>query len=1008
MRPFRTAVGLALALLLVLGQPTTAQDAVSKAPPRTPAEEKALFHLPEGFEAQLVASEPEIHKPLNIAFDDRGRLWVTDTLEYPFPAPAGQTPRDGVKILSDFGPDGHAGTITTFASGLNIPIGILPMPGGKSALVHSIPDILRIDGSGKKEPVYQTYGSRDTHGMTNAFSWGADGWIYACHGFSNESTVSGADKAAITMQSGNVYRMRPDGSHLEYFSHGQVNPFGLAFDALGNLYSSDCHTKPIYQLLRGGYYPSFGKPDDGLGFAPEMTAHDHGSTAISGIVVYAASQFPEEYRDTIFVGNVVTNRINHDRVDWHGATPKATPLPDFLKSDDPWFRPSDMELGPDGALYVADFYNRIIGHYEVPLTHPGRDRERGRIWRIVYKGKDGKAALPPLTDFGPLEPGTGDAPTIKVLITQLNDPNLAVRTLASNRLVLHLKGIDSAAHLENLVLSHDKGWGRVHALWILQRLGLLKDEILAHALNDDSDRALRIHALRVVGEREKNDAALFELARKALNDPDALVRRTAAEALARHPDDANISPLLALRATTPADDTHLTHVLRMALRDQLRTDDAWAHLDLKTLSDRQQADIADIAPGVPSAASARFLFDYLARPNASRDSIAREVHHIARYGDPVVYEGLLERLKALNLAPWNAQVDVFKAYQQGLQERGVALTEPGRAYALSLAQSLLDSKAVNEVAAGISLAGSLRLTGVVDRLTLLINRENSAEALTALASIDPKTAVPVLARLLNDPARPLPIRERAAALLASGGQAEAQGLLVAALPTAPDRLQSAIAAGLVTRKPGAEALLDAVASGKASARLLQENRVAGPLGNAGIPDLSARLQTLLRGLPPADKATEALITARRVGFLRARAEANAGAQVFETNCAACHQLNGKGGKVGPQLDGVGLRGVDRLLEDILDPSRNVDQTFRLTTLALKDGRVVSGLLLREEGAILVLADAQGKDVRIPRDSVDEQTIAPLSPMPAGFSTQIPEADFYRLIAFLLTQKPVDH
>ena len=192
------------------------------------------------------------------------------------------------------------------------------------------------------------------------------------------------------MNSGNTYRMRPDGSHAEYFTHGQVNPFGLAFDPLGNLYSCDCHSRPVYQLLRGAWYPSFGKPDDGLGFGPEMVTHDHGSTGIAGISYYAADQFPEAYRGTVFIGNVVTNRINHDRIEWHGSTPKGIEQPDFVWSEDNWFRPVDIELGPDGALYVADFYNRIIGHYEVPLTHPGRDRDRGRIWRIVYRGTDGK------------------------------------------------------------------------------------------------------------------------------------------------------------------------------------------------------------------------------------------------------------------------------------------------------------------------------------------------------------------------------------------------------------------------------------------------------------------------------------------------------------------------------------------------------------------------------------------------------------------------------------------
>src|SRR5436309_3543259 len=148
-----------------------------------------------------------------------------------------------------------------------------------------------------------TFGFGDTHGMTSNFTWGFDGWVYACHGFSNTSTIKAKDGSSVTMNSGNTYRMKADGSHVEQFTHGQVNPFGLCFDPLGNLYSADCHTKPIMMLLRGGWYESFGKPHDGLGFAPEMCFHDHGSTAIAGIVYYAAEHFPPDFRDNMFVGN---------------------------------------------------------------------------------------------------------------------------------------------------------------------------------------------------------------------------------------------------------------------------------------------------------------------------------------------------------------------------------------------------------------------------------------------------------------------------------------------------------------------------------------------------------------------------------------------------------------------------------------------------------------------------------------------------------------------------------
>src|SRR5215471_14733785 len=183
---------------------------IAQTPPRTPDEERKAFHLPPGFEAQLVACEPEIRKPINIAFDAAGRLWVTQSTEYPFPAAAGKG-HDTLKILSDFGPDGRARKVTTFADDLNIPIGVLPTSPA-DALVYSIPNIYRLHATGgagkadKREVVLATYGFGDTHGMTGEFQWGFDGWVYACHGFSNTSKIKGNGPQAITMTSGNTYR----------------------------------------------------------------------------------------------------------------------------------------------------------------------------------------------------------------------------------------------------------------------------------------------------------------------------------------------------------------------------------------------------------------------------------------------------------------------------------------------------------------------------------------------------------------------------------------------------------------------------------------------------------------------------------------------------------------------------------------------------------------------------------------------------------------------------------
>lgn len=978
---------------------------VAKTDPRTPGDERKAFHLPPGFDIELVAAEPEIHKPLNIAFDAKGRLWVTETVEYPFPVvKPGVKPRDALKVLSDFADDGRARSIVTFADGLNIPIGVMPVDDG--AIVHSIPQILHlVDSNGdgradRRDVFYATFAFADTHGMTNAFTKGFDGWIYACHGFSNTSTVSGSDQKKIVMQSGNVYRMRPDGSHVEYFTHGQVNPFGLAFDPLGNLFSCDCHSRPIYQLLRGAYYPSFGKPDDGLGFGPEMMTHDHGSTAISGIVYYAADQFPQSYQDTIMIGNVVTNRINFDRLEKHGSTLLAIPQADFLVSDDPWFRPVDLEIGPDGAIYVADFYNRIIGHYEVPLTHPGRDRERGRIWRIVYRGEDGKRkAIAPRSDW--------TKANLTDLIHDLSHPNLVVRMTAANELVKR-GGADVRAAASGVVArSSSNAYEKIHALWILERLGAIDDAILKNAASDP-DRGVRTHAMRILGEIPTLSEPDRTLAVNGLKDEDAFVKRSAAEALGRHARPDSIRPLLDLRRAVPKDDTHLVHVVRIALRDQLLIDSAWKEIATGRFDDSDLRAIADCALGAPTPASARFLLDYLSKTTAPIDRLADTIRHIARYLDPKHLSDLLTFAREYHKKDLSVQSTLVRSVERGLRERGAAIDGEVRSWALATATRLFEAKSDDRSTQAIDLASSLKLGELRDPIERIAGDKSKpdprrVQAIKALVDLDPAATIDSLSRMLNDSSELISIRETAAGELARINRPAAIDRLSSALPTAPGRLQATIAFQIAGSPAGAEALLKAVEAGKASPRLLQERPVAVRLEQAKPSRLGERIAALTKNLPPADSRIVELLKKRGEGFAKYKdkLDPEAGRLVFEKNCAICHQFQGKGARIGPQLEGIGVRGVDRLMEDILDPNRNVDQTFRVTNLALKSGELVSGLVLREEGAIVVVADAQGKEIRVRADQIEERATAQLSPMPADHADRIAETDFYQLIGYLI-------
>jgi putative heme-binding domain-containing protein len=980
---------------------------ISKTDPLTPEEERKKLHVPPGFEVQLVAAEPYVRKPININFDDRGRLWVTESIEYPFAAGPGAPHRDTIRILEDTNGDGRADEVTTFADGLNIPIGVLPLARG-GAIVYSIPAIYRFDDplgndrAGKPHQLYGFYGHRDTHGMTGEFTWGFDGWIYACHGFSNTSEVKGADGSTIVMTSGNIYRFKADGTHVEYFTHGQVNPFGLTLDPLGNLYSCDCHSRPICMLLRGAFYPSFGRPHDGLDFGPEMMTHDHGSTAIAGITYYAADHFPQAYRDTVFVGNVVTNRINHDRLERHGSTYRAIQQPDFLVSDDPWFRPVDIKLGPDGALYVADFYNRIIGHYEVPLTHPGRDRTRGRIWRIVYRGPDGKVNLrKPRPDMGKA--------SVAELIQDLANPNLTVRIKATNQLVE--RGPAATAVVRAVLQPGSNPFQRMHGFWVLERLHALEDRDLEAAVHD-SEAGVRVHALKILAERVRLNEPQRLLVRESLRDGDAFAQRAAAAALGRHPAPANVRPLLDLYHAVPRDDTHLFHVVRMALRDQLVPLTDWhAQLPHSSWTDPDARAVADVARGVPTVASAAYLLGHLQHLAEAHARQVTYVYHVARYGAGLGVEtALVDHARGDRAASLKQHVDLFKAIQEGEQARGATLGSAARAWAEELIRQLLVSPREADYVAGIELSGGLRLRAVRDLVRAAVADKHTTEAarvaaLHALMSMSANEAILAAGKVLGDASEPFGLREKAAQLLGGSADAAAHEQLLKALETAPERLSLTIAMGLANSRDGAERFLGAIAGGKASAHLLQDLPVKIRMERYDIADLKERMAKLTKDLPPADQKFKELLAARRSGFATAKKDLTEGAKVFEKNCAICHRLANKGAKIGPELDGIGIRGFDRLLEDIIDPNRNVDQAFRLTTLLLKNGQIVSGLVLREEGQVIVLANDQGKEVRVTKDAVEERTVSQLSPMPANLVNQIPEADFYNLVAYLLAQKP---
>ncbi|MFM8984843.1 MAG: PVC-type heme-binding CxxCH protein, partial [Planctomycetia bacterium] len=801
-------VALAVARAVIASPPVAPTEAL------TPEEERAKFRLPPGFEIQLVAAEPQIQKPMNMAFDARGRLWVTHSVEYPFAAAANARPRDGVTILEDFGPDGRAGKATLFADGLNIPIGVLPLPSGDAAIVWSIPNIWKLtdtdhDGrADRREVLYGPFDFVDTHGDQNAFRLGADGWVYACHGFRNASKgikLRGEGEVVLTMESGNTYRFRPDGSAIEQVTSGQVNPFGMCFDVLGNQFVADCHSKPVTMLLRGGCYESFGRPHDGLGFAPAMTGSDHGSTGIAAVAVYEADGFPADHRGSMFVGNVVTNRVHRDVPQWRGSSPWVEKPEDFLVCDDWWFRPVDLQLGPDGGLYVADFYNCIVGHYEVDLKHSRRDRHRGRIWRVVATG-----VTPP-------EPRDLTVARSDALLAALGDPNQTVRRLACEQIVERFR--DDPATVAALVRSAvaarpaapaelPAAGGMTDAAAVraalavraLARLGRLEAATLERAASDPAT-VVRVHAVKAAAEITGAEAARQRVIATALADPDPFVRRAAAEAAAARPAAESFPPLVRCLAQAPAEDTHLRQAVRIAIREHLEQLDV-ERLDVAQIPAEQWPAIGEIAACVPSEPLAWMVFGHVRDLDAPLKVLARSCGSVVRdCGEDRRAEAVacVRQRCGGDLARQADVLGLVTEAAAGGSRPLVADDVVGR-WAAAFADDAFAATGspVKVLALAARLAVRLGLTARVgDMARLLADRGLAAELRTtlptALIKLDAEAGVPVVAALLGDAAEPLGVRDGAAGALGDIDAAEAREPLVTAIASAPAGLQRTIA-----------------------------------------------------------------------------------------------------------------------------------------------------------------------------------------------------------------------
>jgi len=354
--------------------------------PYSPEEAISRMTVPEGFTVEVVASEPEIVNPIGMSFDDRGRIWITESIEYPR-KPAG-IGRDRVKVLEGTGADGRAEKVSVFAEGLNIPTSVAIGYGG--VWVLNAPDLLFLrEKEGRevsRDVVLTGFGRTDTHELPNSLTWGPDGWLYGLNGVFNQSHVQSNNGKDYKFNAA-LWRVHPRTHEFQIVSEGTSNPYGIAWDAEGSAIVEACHwaNDHLFHFVETGHYqrqagafPAFTVP------VGSITDHGHQKTAYCGIVNLDTDAYPPQYRERICVGNIHGGTINVDRLQRDGSTYLAKGEADLFTANDAWCMPVALKIGPDGCLYVLDWYDRYHCSQDAARDPEGVDRLKGRLYRLRY------------------------------------------------------------------------------------------------------------------------------------------------------------------------------------------------------------------------------------------------------------------------------------------------------------------------------------------------------------------------------------------------------------------------------------------------------------------------------------------------------------------------------------------------------------------------------------------------------------------------------------------------
>jgi putative heme-binding domain-containing protein len=958
----------------------------ARVPDPDPELERKTFKVAEGFEVNLFAADPLLAKPIQINFDPQGRLWVACSEAYPQIKP-GQKQNDKIIVLEDTDGDGKAEKTTVFAEGLLIPTGLAPGDGG--VYVVDSTDLLHLadtDGDGKADQrrvILSGFGTEDTHHMVHTLRWGPDALLYFNQSIYIHSHIE-TPHGVRRLGGGGVWQFRPASRKLEVFARGWVNAWGHHFDRYGQSFVTDgAGGEGINYVVPGASYPT------AVGTARVLNGLNPGSPKYCGCEVLSGRHLPESWR-----GNIITNDFRGHRVcrfvlSEDGSGFAAQEKGELIKSSHPAFRPIDVKMGPDGAIYIADWYNPIIQHGEVDFRDPRRDQTHGRIWRITAKGR-------PLVP----RPKLGTA-TIDELLDAMKAPEDWTRTQA--RRVLQERGVKAGLpvlsawvkKLDPKDKEHDEHL--LAALWTYQALDVVEPALLNRVLAARDPR-IRAAATRVTSAWLDRLADPLSLLAVRVAEEHPRVRLEAVRAL------AGVRSMRAAELALQVLDRPMDHFLDYAL---------WL-----TINELQPVWLPALQKGENSfGGNVKYLTFALRAANSP--AAVRPLVDLVRAGK--VPRGREENVLTL-IAELGSPQDLALVLDLALEERTLASRKTALLEGLAQAArqrkvrpegnlgrigNLLASKDEALCASVARLVGLWHLEPLRPRLSELATAQPTSPAvrravLEALVALGGKASRDTLEQLTaakqSAEVRRLAVVSLAGLDVASAAKRAADVLASSPADTDPTDVINA----LLQQKKGAESLTSALAGRKVPADVA---KIALRTARASGRDVTVLAEALTKagGLTNPVRTLSPKQMEEFVTEVVKRGSAVRGEAVYRRKdqaCLKCHSIAGAGGQVGPDLVSIGASAqVDYLIESLLLPNKAIKEGYHSLVVTTKKGQIVTGIKVRQTNRDLILRDAEDKEITVPLREIDTQENGG-SLMPEGLTDTLTRGELVDLVRFL--------